>query len=74
MKKKIILLPLLVMALTACDLSSLMGNNGGNNTSVCKDGEKLCDGNNVKKCENNEWKMYVCNAGCDAATNDCKDG
>lgn len=31
MKKKIILLPLLVMALTACDLSSLMGNGGNNN-------------------------------------------
>ena len=33
MKKKIILLPLLVMALTACDLSSLMGNGGNNNAS-----------------------------------------
>ena len=31
MKKKIVLLPLLVLALTACDLNSLMNNNGGNN-------------------------------------------
>lgn len=31
MKKKLILLPLLAMALTACDLSSLMGNNNNGN-------------------------------------------
>ena len=33
MKKKIVLLPLLALMLTACDLSSLMNNGGGNNNN-----------------------------------------
>lgn len=40
MKKKIILLPLLALALTACDLNSLMGGNNNNNNEPAESREK----------------------------------
>lgn len=40
MKKKVILLPLLALMLTACDLSSLMNNGGGNNNEAPESREK----------------------------------
>ena len=40
MKKKIILLPLLVLSLTACDLNSLMGGGGNNNNEPASSRER----------------------------------
>ncbi|MBL7169440.1 MAG: hypothetical protein ISS48_00280 [Candidatus Aenigmarchaeota archaeon] len=42
-------------------------------TPVCAEGDRVCAGNSLQTCENNEWLIEACPNGCDTLTKRCKE-
>ncbi|MBL7206437.1 MAG: hypothetical protein ISS36_02460 [Candidatus Aenigmarchaeota archaeon] len=40
---------------------------------VCAEGDRVCAGNSLQTCKNNEWKIDVCPNGCNSLTKVCKE-